>query len=863
MATTSNTNLPTVDHNVNTVVSDDQKTKHEDEARKSPLSSIDNEQGGKTTKKVDDLNSTVHADKLSSVESSHQGMKTNIISLISNNLLDINIDKKNEGNTVGTTQHKEESKSTPVSSTSTTTNTTKTTVKTPSSSPTPDKDNKKVETITTTTVTSTSNKDHDIHDHSNFTIGKGDSKHLTDFQRQKAKYFFHVNLDIENKEFVTWKDVEFYLLFHVTAARKEGSGGGDLEARLSRATRAFWEHIHDQIPLVDGKRDTLTLDQFLDTWASLVDYVVRTNQLPPIVHDLVKLGFELYSTDDYNGVSSTIQPSAFDQLFQNMNLSRTHAIMAYQFLTENGTKPLDADKIESIVKAVITSSDVEHDSHFLLPGFFKVIASRKDNVKEKTNQSSSPVPDKDQSEVHDVSSSKSTSQTQQPTTSSSTQSQPTQKTSSTTVQAQNPSEPFSQNQVNNGSTLDSLNIQQQNIYPSSETLPPRVVIQNEDDNIRQLLRFYHIDDGDTVEVADGSVPRVVFVHPERPLPPYVQQNPQVYQNLQRDPTNIIVQPQAGLNVLPNLMQNNTKPFQQTTTTTTTTETKPKVTLEERLSRGETQQGPTIPIRPDQQQGGNTSTTRIRQVYPHISEIQQEEQLKQAKLQANQNLINEKKPKEETSIINDVSSNKQDKIKEKKEITREDEEKLVATILQRLTPIVEKRVSEELHRIHSGENDQDDNLEFIPFPFMFTTGAVPFFVPPRGGPPPQAFRPPPSPTGQQQQQQQQSFQQNRADPRQQQQQQPKQQQANLPREAEYIGLPPGAAFLPPPIIMAMMSDLARGGMAGEIPVFPPNMPPPPHGPGGMPAGLEGFMMFVDDEPMMDLPPGFPLRPEPRF
>jgi hypothetical protein len=94
------------------------------------------------------------------------------------------------------------------------------------------------------------------------------------------------------------------------------------------------EHIHDQDPLPDGKRDKLTLNQFLDTWASLIDYVVRTNQLPPIIQDLVKLGFELYSTDNGDGTPATIQPQAFDQLFQKMNLGRPYAIMAYKYLTD-------------------------------------------------------------------------------------------------------------------------------------------------------------------------------------------------------------------------------------------------------------------------------------------------------------------------------------------------------------------------------------------------------------------------------------------------------------------------------------------------------------------------------------------------
>lgn len=120
----------------------------------------------------------------------------------------------------------------------------------------------------------------------------------------------------------------------MTTAGKEGADGGDLEARLSRAARAFWEHVHDQIPLSDGKRDQLTLNQFLDTWASLIDYVVRTNQLPPVVQDLVHLGFELYSTEGTDGKPASIQVQAFDQLFQKMNLGRPFAIMAYKYLTD-------------------------------------------------------------------------------------------------------------------------------------------------------------------------------------------------------------------------------------------------------------------------------------------------------------------------------------------------------------------------------------------------------------------------------------------------------------------------------------------------------------------------------------------------
>jgi hypothetical protein len=50
---------------------------------------------------------------------------------------------------------------------------------------------------------------------------------------------------------------------------------------------------------------------------------------------------------------------------------------------------LDADKINSTVRAVISSSDDGHNSHFLLPGFFKTIAN-KFNQKDNTNQTPSP-----------------------------------------------------------------------------------------------------------------------------------------------------------------------------------------------------------------------------------------------------------------------------------------------------------------------------------------------------------------------------------------------------------------------------------------------------------------------------------------
>jgi hypothetical protein len=90
----------------------------------------------------------------------------------------------------------------------------------------------------------------------------------------------------------------------------------------------------DQLPAADGKRDKITLEQFLNTWASLVDYLVKHGRLPAVVQDLVDLGFDLYSDKGADGKSSSIPVSALEKLFEKMNLGRTFAPMAHNFLTE-------------------------------------------------------------------------------------------------------------------------------------------------------------------------------------------------------------------------------------------------------------------------------------------------------------------------------------------------------------------------------------------------------------------------------------------------------------------------------------------------------------------------------------------------
>ena len=102
---------------------------------------------------------------------------------------------------------------------------------------------------------------------------------------------------------------------------------------MSRAARALWEHIFDQVPTDNGERNQLSVDQFLDTWASLIDYIVKNDQLPALVQDLVDLGFELYSKKNGDEKAS-IPASSLEQLQKKMGLDSADASEAYKTLTE-------------------------------------------------------------------------------------------------------------------------------------------------------------------------------------------------------------------------------------------------------------------------------------------------------------------------------------------------------------------------------------------------------------------------------------------------------------------------------------------------------------------------------------------------
>ncbi len=88
-----------------------------------------------------------------------------------------------------------------------------------------------------------------------------------------------------------------------------------------------------------------------------------------------------------------------------------------------------------------------------------------------------------------------------------------------------PQQPSSESQQPGGSSSN----QQQPVQLSPQE---KVLIQQVDNNIRRLLHYYHMDDCDIVEVDDGPLHRIVLIHPERPLPLYIQQNKNLLQQLQ-------------------------------------------------------------------------------------------------------------------------------------------------------------------------------------------------------------------------------------------------------------------------------------------------------------------------------------------
>ncbi len=201
MATTSDR----ADRNGNTNISNDyKKRKEEDEdGNKLQSSSVDGVQGKKTTRKVNGSLQIGKTDTLSSMQSINENKKSDQTSPTSNKSSDINKNKKNDEQTIEATQQKEELGSTSLSSTSIKNNNIKQeeTIIASSSLKTNEdsRNDKSISAISDTKINGSPSKfitsrSKNDNDNDTFSIEQDDAQHLTDFQLEKARYFFNVNL---------------------------------------------------------------------------------------------------------------------------------------------------------------------------------------------------------------------------------------------------------------------------------------------------------------------------------------------------------------------------------------------------------------------------------------------------------------------------------------------------------------------------------------------------------------------------------------------------------------------------------------------------------------------------------------------
>lgn len=138
-------------------------------------------------------------------------------------------------------------------------------------------------------------------------------------------------------------------------------------------------------------------------------------------------------------------------------------------------------------------------------------------------------------------------------------------------------------------------------------------------------------------------------------------------------------------------------------TTKSTESQPKTTLEERVTRGEAQVGPTVPVR-QEQESNQKRTTGIKQVFP-------EPGTEDAKIASEQ--LNKSEEEKEEAIKTPAPA------QQTLTMTPEEEKKIVEDIIKKITPLVEELVANEIRRIRRGGKDDDgDDGSFVPFPFMF-------------------------------------------------------------------------------------------------------------------------------------------------
>ncbi|CAF1153536.1 unnamed protein product [Didymodactylos carnosus] len=581
-----------------------------------------------------------------------------------------------------------------------------------------------------------------------FVVGVNDRQHLTEFQDLKAKYFFEVNLDVKDKKVITWADVESYLLLHMIVAKQDGNR--DLERKLSYQTRHIWEFIQDSRPNKDRDPNILTLDQVRDTWGALSEYIVKTNTLPGMFEDWIKLGFDLYGLDE----KEEVPLDSFQNLYNKMNLDLQDAIVAYRFLTENSTKPLDFERVLSIIKALITSSDDEHYSQFILPGFVRQVMNKRvqddnksSNLRGNRDLSSNKNGDQQEKSVSDEDRKHRDQRREQPTS-------------------------------------------KEDHFARLENYVPgfQLSLGDDDDHIKQILRDLNWE-CDEVEILDGNVRRnlVLHDHPNQ-QDKYQQELKQFealmtdhndYENQQQQASDAQQQPvsssserklsgraqpfssqhppieeqtRSPLTNYQNqsrILQQNVKQ-QQPLTLKLSTQT--ELSREPQLQKQYQGVEPTRPLFQQNQRPGirhesdNRQSQPSKEPQPQSQKSAQDDQNKSTTYPKQSSYNEQNYPVENNNTSKkpptSTSDGKSFPLKQTdfplNKFSREDEEECVASVLRQIMPQVERLVEDEVKKAaknpdSGGDNYLEEVLGHDPFQFMFGGGSM--FTPNRtyGGP----------------------------------------------------------------------------------------------------------------------------------
>ncbi|KAI3380036.1 hypothetical protein SNEBB_002046 [Seison nebaliae] len=198
-----------------------------------------------------------------------------------------------------------------------------------------------------------------------FVLETDGKKKLSEYQKEKAKYFFEENLDIDEKGYIKWNDIEFYIMFHITPL---SDGEVKLE-KASAATKDLWTKLlsFDK----SKKSEKISLSKFYTIWYSIVQHIKQYDALPSFLEKYIRQIFPLF-TDE----KETIPFDIFRTLYQNMELNPSYFRIAMAKLTENEEKPLSVDRIILLTKELIEHEDPTSDKHFFLPGFYRVIMKK-------------------------------------------------------------------------------------------------------------------------------------------------------------------------------------------------------------------------------------------------------------------------------------------------------------------------------------------------------------------------------------------------------------------------------------------------------------------------------------------------------